>query len=297
MAVTVDVEEWYHNCWVPEYVHPERRPPLPHELDRLLPRLLEQLDRLGSRATLFVLGEVADRIPGRIREAAALGHEIACHGDLHLRANDRSPEVFRTDIADAKAKLEDLLGARVRGFRSPEWSLRTAGNPRFRRVAECGFDYDSSLAPALGAGARTNPVSPTVYRWRDGRTLLELPPLTWAGAFRLPAGGWCGRLAPPSRLRARIARAIERGDAPVLVVHPWELVDRPLPGLLTGFARFLHEAGRRGYRKRFAEVCSGIESARLDVVADLCARRMATAVASADVIDTAPGLSPAAAAR
>ncbi len=295
--MTVDVEEWYHNCWVPEYVRPELRPPLPQELDRLLPRLLEQLDRPGSRATLFVLGEVADRIPGRIREAAALGHEIACHGDLHLRANDRSPEAFRKDIADAKSKLEDLLGARVRGFRSPEWSLRTANNPRFRLVAECGFDYDSSLAPAFGAGARTNPVSPTVYRWRDGRTLLELPPLTWGGALRLPAGGWCGRLAPPGRLRARIARAIARGEAPVLVVHPWELVDRPLPGLLTGLARFLHEAGRRGYRERFAEICRGIGGARLDAVADLCIRGLAPAVVGADAIDTSPGLAPLAAAR
>src|SRR5262249_41504698 len=36
-ALTVDVEEWYHTCQVPGYVHPECRPVLRTELDRLLP--------------------------------------------------------------------------------------------------------------------------------------------------------------------------------------------------------------------------------------------------------------------
>ena len=37
--------------------------------------------------------------------------------------------------------------------------------------------------------------------------------------------------------------------SPLLVVHPWELVDRPVPGLFTGFARFFHDAGREGFRE------------------------------------------------
>jgi hypothetical protein len=254
VALSVDVEEWFHNCWVPEYVDPRRRPPLPQELDRLLPALLETLDSAGARATWFVLGEVARQVPGRILEAAAAGHEIACHGDLHLRANDRSPATFRADIARAKAQLEDLVGREVRGFRAPEWSLRRAANPRFRLVAECGFRYDSSLAPALGSGSATNPTGPRRYRWQDGLQLLELPPLVWGGALRLPAGGWCGRRTPIAWLNAAVRAAQARGELPLLVVHPWELVDRPVPGMLTGFARFFHEAGRIGYRDRFLEL-------------------------------------------
>ena len=42
-ALTVDVEEWYHTCLVPDYVHPEDRPCLPEELDWLLPELLAML--------------------------------------------------------------------------------------------------------------------------------------------------------------------------------------------------------------------------------------------------------------
>jgi peptidoglycan/xylan/chitin deacetylase (PgdA/CDA1 family) len=192
-ALSVDVEEWYHNCWVPEYVDPARRGRLPEELDRLLPDLLERLARLGARATFFVLGEVARRLPDAVRAIDRAGHEVACHGDLHLRANDRPLAEFRRDIADAKARLEELTGRAVRGFRAPEWSLRRAGNPRTRAVAEAGFRYDSSLAPAVGAGGAGNPRAAGWLEWPDGLRLLELPPLVWGGSLRLPAGGWCGR--------------------------------------------------------------------------------------------------------
>ena len=289
VALSVDVEEWFHNCWVPEYVEPARRPMLVHELDHLLPALLETLERAGARATWFVLGEVARQVPGRIREAAAAGHEIACHGELHLRANDRSPAAFRADLRLAKGRLEDLLGRAVVGFRAPEWSLRRADNPRLRVVAECGFAYDSSLAPALGSGSASNSTAPRRYRWPDGLELLELPPLVWGGALRLPAGGWCARRAPLAGLRAAISAARSRGELPLLVVHPWELVDRPLPGLLTGFARFFHEAGRIGYRERFLELTRGLEARPLDEAVAALARPAAAAVA--------PALAPLAAMR
>lgn len=258
-ALSVDVEEWYHNCWVPEYVDPARRGHQVEELDRLLPALLERLDGLGARATFFVLGEVARRLPAEVRAIDGAGHEVACHGELHLRANERSLAEFRSDLTIAKARLEDVVGREVAGFRAPEWSLRSAANPRTRIVVECGFRYDSSLAPSPGAGGSCNPRAAGLWTWSDGSTLLELPPLVWAGPLRLPAGGWCGRSAPLSCLRHAAAEAEARGELPLLVVHPWELVDRPCPGLMTGMARFFHEAGRIGYEARFDALVRGLD--------------------------------------
>jgi peptidoglycan/xylan/chitin deacetylase (PgdA/CDA1 family) len=253
-VLTVDVEEWYHNCWVEEYVDPARRPPLAEELDGLLPALLARLERAGAKATFFVLGEVARRLPARVREIDAAGHEVACHGELHRRANDSAPDAFRAAIALAKERLEQLLGREVTGFRAPEWSLRTTANPRLRAVAEAGFRYDSSLVPAPGSGARSNPRAPTVLLWPDATSLVELPPLVWGGPLRLPASGWSGRLLAPAAL-ARIARAAgERGELPLVAVHPWEVVARACPGLLTGFARFLHEAARERFALGFDEL-------------------------------------------
>ena len=257
-ALSVDVEEWYHNCWIPEYNLPAGRPPLREELDRLLPRLAEELATGRARATFFVLGELADRVASRLRELVAAGHEIACHGWHHARANDLTPAEFRRQIVDSKRRLEEITGREVRGFRAPEWSLRSPANPRLRLVAEAGFTYDSSLVVSPLAGSGTNPDRPVRFDWGDGLSIAEVPPLSWGGMLRLPSGGWCGRQAPPAWILAAARRALRRGSLPLLVVHPWELVDRPCPGLMTGFARFFHDCGRLGFGERFGALVAGM---------------------------------------
>ena len=48
-------------------------------------RLVDLFARRRVKATFFVLGWVAERVPDLIREVAAAGHEIACHGYGHHR--------------------------------------------------------------------------------------------------------------------------------------------------------------------------------------------------------------------
>ena len=90
---------------------------------------------------------------------------------------------------------------------APEWSLREPGNPRLRIVAELGFRYDSSLAPCVGSGRRSNPRKATRLQWADGLTIDEAPPLTFGGSLQPPLwtfdrprfrGGW--QLDPGSRV-------------------------------------------------------------------------------------------------
>ncbi len=257
-ALSVDVEEWYHNCWVPEYIDPELRPRLPEELDRLLPQLAEELGRTGAKATFFVLGEVANRTAPRLRELAAAGHEIACHSFHHRRANSLGVASFRSELLRAKALLEQCIGAEVRGFRAPEWSLRDVANPRLRVVAEAGFTYDSSLVPSAGAGSSSNPRRPVRLTWSGGLSIVEIPPLTWGGALRLPAGGWCGRAAAPRWILGAARSDLRSGGLPLLVVHPWELARRAVPGHLSGFARFFHEAAREEFPDRFRTTLAGL---------------------------------------
>ncbi len=252
-ALTVDVEEWYHNCQVPDYVDPRHRPALVEELDWLLPEITELFARAGRTATFFVLGEVARRLPERVRELAAAGHEVACHGMIHVRALSRPLSAFREDISSARKLLEDLLGDSVAGFRAPEWSLRAPATSVTRVVAEAGYAYDSSLMPALGSGRLDNPLFASRLRWPDGLKLMEFPPLVFGGRLQLPAGGWTGRIAAPRWIDRAAIHHAERGGLPVAVIHPWELVERPLPGELTGLARFFHEAGRGGFRGRFID--------------------------------------------
>jgi polysaccharide deacetylase family protein (PEP-CTERM system associated) len=256
-ALTVDIEEWYHTCLVPHYVRPEDRPLLPEELDWLLPEMLERLAEAQCTATFFVLGEVAERLPGRIREIAVAGHEVASHGYLHLRACERALAAFRSDVERSKDLLEDLIGEPVLGFRAPEWSLRSLGSARLPLVAEMGFLYDSSLTPCPLAGRPGNPRFASRLCWPGSRPeleVLEFPPLTFGGPLRLPAGSWTGRLVDPDRLiRAAIEHADDGGMA-LTVVHPWEISGQPTPGRLRGLAKFIHETGRLGFAPRFREL-------------------------------------------
>jgi polysaccharide deacetylase family protein (PEP-CTERM system associated) len=274
-ALTVDVEEWYHTCLVPDYVHPEGRPALPHELDWLLPKLLEMLDEAGCTATFFVLGEVAERLPRRVRQIAEAGHEVGSHGYLHLRACERSPQAFLGDLRRSKALLEDLVGEPVLGFRAPEWSLRSLDNSRLPRVAEAGFLYDSSLNPGAFSGWPTNPrfAYRVVLDGLNGsgprRDLLEFPPLTFGGPLRLPAGSWPGRLVNPERLVRAVLEHVDAGGLPLAVVHPWEVSGRPTPGPLRGLARFIHETGRPGFEGRFRELLGAFRWTSVRAAADL----------------------------
>jgi peptidoglycan-N-acetylglucosamine deacetylase len=282
-ALTVDVEEWYHTCLVPHYVNPEDRPPLPHELDWLLPELLEMLAEAGRSATFFVLGEVAERLPRRIQEIAEAGHEVASHGYLHLRACGRSPAAFQSDVERCKDLLEDLVGELVLGFRAPEWSLRSLASPRLPSVAEMGFLYDSSLLPNPVGGRPGNPRFASRLRWPDSRPeleLLEFPPLTFWGPLRLPVGSWTGRLVHPERLvRATLSHTGE-GGLPLAVVHPWEISGRPTPGRLSGVARFIHETGRLGFASRFRELLRAVPWTSIRAAAGLEAVEPLQAVAS-----------------
>lgn len=271
-ALTVDVEEWYHTCLVPDYVRPEDRPDLPEELDWLLPELLAMLAEARCTATFFVLGEVAERLPRRIREIAAAGHEVASHGYIHLRACERTLKAFQSDVELSKEILEDVVGEPVVGFRAPEWSLRSLGNSRLPIVAEAGFLYDSSLTPCPLAGRPSNPRFASRLLWQGGAqeaNLFEFPPLTFGGPLRLPAGSWTGRLVNPDRLvRAALEHAGE-GGLPVAVVHPWEISGRPTPGSLRGLARFIHETGRTGFQDRFRELLQGVPWTTLRTAAGL----------------------------
>jgi hypothetical protein len=228
---------------VRDYVEPARRPPLRRELDRLLPELLDRVERHGRRATFFVLGEVAAERPGLVREIAARGHEVASHGFLHLRRSWMSLGEQRDDAARSKAVLEDLTGTAVLGFRAPEWSLRRADHPALEGLAELGYVYDSSLSSAFGIGLRANPRRPLLLP----SGLIEVPPLAWGPAGAAPFAGWTLRVAPRRWIVRRIANETAAGGCPHLVVHPWEVVSRELPGDLTGMARYVHEAGRRRF--------------------------------------------------
>lgn len=127
----------------------------PTFLDRALPRILDILEGLGLKLTVFVIGRDAEmpRNKDLLVEVVRRGHEIGNHSydhalDLHRWPRERiSDEIGRAEVAIAEA-----TGQTPRGFRGPAFGLST---PLLAVLAERGYDYDASSCPSsLGLLAR-----------------------------------------------------------------------------------------------------------------------------------------------
>jgi peptidoglycan/xylan/chitin deacetylase (PgdA/CDA1 family) len=91
------------------------------------PAVLDALDRLGWRATFFLLGRAVRAHPRAAAEVAAAGHEIAVHGDEHRYLLTRTPGDARDDLARAVRSVTDATGSVPHWYRPPYGVLTTSG--------------------------------------------------------------------------------------------------------------------------------------------------------------------------
>jgi len=240
-ALTIDVEDYFHVTAFERQIKPDEWDTYPLRVEGNTLRILDMLDEFALRATFFVLGWVAERLPGLVREIHRRGHEIACHGYGHQLIYRLSPQEFRKDISKAKTILEDICGERVYGYRAPSYSITTESLWALDILVEEGFSYDSSIFPITHdiygiPGGKRFPHEITTHAGK----ILEFPISTFplkVGVWqsRLPiAGGGYLRLFPAA-LVARAIQAINTKEKqPVIVYfHPWE-IDPQQPRIKAG---------------------------------------------------------------
>jgi len=107
-----------------------------------VPRILDLLAAQGVRATFFIPGWVAERHPDQARAIRDAGHEIGHHGYLHERASPADPEGERRAFARGLEALQQVLGVRPLGYRSPGWDLTPI---TLELVRGAGMLYSSNL--------------------------------------------------------------------------------------------------------------------------------------------------------
>src|SRR5512147_2115996 len=93
-AFSVDVEDYFHVEALAPAIDRSRWDSLEYRAESNTHRMLEILAGHGVRGTFFVLGWVAGRSPGLVREIHAAGHEVACHGLTHQLVYKQSPRLF-----------------------------------------------------------------------------------------------------------------------------------------------------------------------------------------------------------
>jgi polysaccharide deacetylase family protein (PEP-CTERM system associated) len=220
-TLTVDVEDWFHICGLvqePKVDSAEWRVRLN------VAKLLTLLARHKARATFFVLGSVAEALPGLVPQIAAAGHEIASHGYSHRMVTELDPQGFRDELRHTRDILASQSGQKIIGFRAPQWSLTAAISWAFEILLEEGYWYDSSLNPLPFIGNPKGPRTPYKINMTRG-ALWEIPPMVTPSLLgNLPTGGGWGLRVFPQCLIHKTIRELNSAEAPaVIFIHPREL--------------------------------------------------------------------------
>jgi polysaccharide deacetylase family protein (PEP-CTERM system associated) len=239
-ALTVDVEEYFTVQALDQRVPRDRWPDQSLRCDVQTRRILDLLDTHDVRGTFFVLGWVGERHPELVREIHARGHEVAAHSYWHKLVYEMTPEDFRADLVRVRDLLQDLTGARVRGYRAPTYSVNEKALWAQEILAEEGFEYSSSVFPVVHDRYGIPGYSRFPIRVRAGaRELWEFPMTTLRVAGRnLPvAGGGYLRLLPVRTVAAALSHVNQVEGQPVIVyLHPWE-IDPEIPKFRQGWLR------------------------------------------------------------
>ncbi len=238
VMVTVDLEDWFQV--------ENLRPLFPQEtwdacelrVEMNVQRLLELFDACRVEATFFVLGWVAERRPGLVREIARAGHEIASHGYSHRLCPELAVPELRRDIETSRALLQDITGQPPVGYRAPSFSIT---GELTDILAELGFAYDSSYNSfgLNGRYGRAEGLRQTADGYLTaGSGIVELPVSNLALAGRtVPwAGGGYFRFWPTALFERGVARILRKEGRYVFYCHPWE-VDPAQPRYAQGIGR------------------------------------------------------------
>lgn len=223
-ALSFDIEDWFQvenlKCAVSyvDWDSTELR------VEANTGKILRLLRARNMKATFFILGWVAEKSPGLVREIDREGHEVASHGYSHELVYNMTREAFREDVVRSKSLLEDITRKRVTGYRAPSFSITAESLWALEILKEEGFSYDSSVFPVSFHdrygfdGCDTKP-----FRWPNG--LLEVPLSVYkVGGFALPlAGGGYFRLLPYAYFKYFLRRLNRQNQRFTFYLHPWEL--------------------------------------------------------------------------
>lgn len=217
-VITIDVEDWIQSTW-----------------DRSLPvtklavdntfRLLDLLDNLSVRSTMFVQGQIAQSYPQVVKEICRRKHELACHGYGHVEIFKLSKEQFKQDVYKSKQLLEDISGCEISGFRAPDFSVIKSTLWALEIIAEAGFTYDSSICPyktsRYGIKGWNNKISKLLLP--NGYSIIEIPigTFNFIGKNYPAGGGGYSRLFPGIISRMLIKKTLKINDY-VFYCHPYE---------------------------------------------------------------------------
>lgn len=180
------------------------------------------LDMLGeAKASIYLVGEIADWYPEIPQRITAHGHELGLHCQVHR------PLVETAELEKDLCASQGWREAHgVRGYRAPMIGIREEAYPLLKRH---GFDYSSSIYAPAGTllkkdGVWELPVS-TLSMFgspQDLRAPREFSTGLLLGGEVPYGSSFMIGLLSDSVLRI-LERQLKAGYSPVIILHPYEL--------------------------------------------------------------------------
>ena len=170
--LTFDIEEWYL-----ELIQYGGREDKYRQFDEAFTKLIDELDRLGIKATFFCVGKLAKLCPNVVKTISEKGHEVGCHSNEHIWLNKMSEEELRQDTKDALDSLEDLIGQKVISYRAPAFSITPKNKWAVNILSEYGIKIDASFFPTsreLGGYTGFPQDTPCIIE-HEGTQMKEFP--------------------------------------------------------------------------------------------------------------------------
>lgn len=180
------------------------------------PQVLDRLERIGARASFFVLGDQLDRSPDLVRACARAGHRVEVHGFRHRAACFQRPRELADELTRMVDRIEALTGRRPFWYRPP-YGARPLSRASFTLPGLRLVTWSWSCGDWAGAGRPPAPPRASFPEARQGdiallhdgptpdpaaraRTLSAIDHLASCG---LPLGP----LLPPSQLHSDMETA------------------------------------------------------------------------------------------
>ena len=270
ILLTIDVEDWFQVENFKNYIPFSSWPSYELRVEKNSHRILDLLDSItlepssllasqlpsrqnSPKASFFVLGWLAERLPGLVREIHSRGHEVASHGYNHNLCNQQSCEDLKKDLKDSKKLLEDIIGSQVYGYRAPSFAIN---NDILQVIEDCGYLYDSSynsfamherygrldlsknenkgVAVKISNNFYELPISNIKFSIQNSKSRAQNLQLPWGG------GGYF-RIIPLSLFKMGVNSILNKYKAYIFYMHPWE-IDSKQPRIKEAsyFVKFRH---------------------------------------------------------
>jgi polysaccharide deacetylase family protein (PEP-CTERM system associated) len=188
--------------------------------------LLEFLDTLQVKATMFVPGYVAERFPALVKDMAEAGHEIGSHGHRHMDAASLQRKEFREEIVVSKKILEEITSEEVVVYKDPCWGITPRVLWAYDELIEAGYSMDNTAQPSLlkALGRSSDEMLPFMYK--DTLTVIPVTSATFFGKTMPFNGGlFCAYI--PATVQVRYYKKLNARGIPFnYYCHPFEVTPR-----------------------------------------------------------------------